>query len=64
MLKPTSLDQSPEQAEVSVINSLDKLVESKYMKRIVFHKRTCWIYYILVRVSNQELKILPYYNKE
>lgn len=60
-----SLTNLPEQAEVSVINSLGQTCAIQRHEQNSFSiNKPAGFYYILVRVSNQELKILPYYNKE
>ena len=60
-----SLTNLPEQAEVSVINSLGQTCAIQRHEQNSFSiNEPTGFYYILIRVSNQELKILPYYNKE
>ena len=60
-----SLTNLPEQAEVSVINSLGQTCGIQIHEKNSFSiNEPAGIYYIQVRFCNQELKILPYYNKE
>ncbi len=60
-----SLTNLPEQAEVSVINSLGQTCGiQRHEKNSFSINEPAGIYYIQVRFNNQELKILPYYNKE
>ena len=59
------LTNLPEQAEVSVINSLGQTCEIQRHHRNSFAiDEPAGIYYIQVRCYNQILKILAYYNKE
>ena len=59
------LTNVPEQSDVSVINSLGqscKIHKNHYGDFTI--EEPAGIYYILMTVYNQELKIIPYYNKE
>lgn len=59
------LTNLPEQAEVSVINSLGQTCAiQRHQQNSFVIDKSAGIYYILVTVYNQELKILPYYNKD
>ena len=59
------LTNLPEQAEVYVVNTLGQTCAIQRHEKNGFSiNEPAGIYYIQVKLYNQELKILPYYNKE